>query len=239
MTPEELTAAENKLFERWVSSRSADEKFIPDGVPYPERYLASDVKVLLILKEPHSADGGWDLRDYLRGNMVDTKTWDNASRWAQALQQLPSPPTWDDVAIRNQASRQAAIAAVGIMNLNKVAGGARTNPAKLKACTRANRAFLREQIALYSPDVTLLCGTADFIPEVYSKAELGDPIGNRDPFSRSSPALGCMICFSHPQQSNRTHRELYELLAVGASTAYTEYGAVRNAITTPREKSNR
>ena len=47
MTPEERTAAENKLFERWVSSRSADEKFVPDGVPYPERYLASAVKVLL------------------------------------------------------------------------------------------------------------------------------------------------------------------------------------------------
>lgn len=222
MPSRDLSADENSLFDAWCAERKFGREFVRDGMPHPERYLASRIRVLLLLKEPYARSGGWDLRAGLRDHLTSGRTWNNASRWARALQDVPQPPPWETVAEQTTATRRENLASVAVVNLKKLIGRSRTRPSEVHLFVAENRDYIRLQLALYRPHITLLCGTAPFLRNLYEETEMGERRVTTAGISfRCHPLLGCMLRFYHPQSSQKSAELLYRQLASAAVEATT------------------
>jgi hypothetical protein len=215
-----LTEAENELFARWEPLVGKD--FIPDGAPYPDRYASAPVRVLLLLKEPWSPEGqrGWDLRDGLRTRLETGSTWNNAARWARAATSLPYAPAWKEVATQTTESRRAALASVAVVNVKKSLGTSRTTAKLVHAFARTYKEQIREQLALYRPHVTLLCGTAEFLGTLFEDHEQTPRATTRSGVRyRSVGGLGLVVRMPHPQAS-QSAQILYERLVNAGSELF-------------------
>ena len=59
-----ITKLENELFRKWALSRKG---FVADGVADETAYLASEPKVVFVMKEVNDPRGGnWDQRKFMR-----------------------------------------------------------------------------------------------------------------------------------------------------------------------------
>ena len=69
-----MTEEENTLFERWKEEHSL---FVPDGAVDETAFHAASPSILFLMKEVNSKEGGWDLREFLRGG-GRSATWNSA-----------------------------------------------------------------------------------------------------------------------------------------------------------------
>lgn len=149
--------AENRLFQRW---RQGTAGFVADGVVDEVAYLKCDLKILLVLKEVNDPKGGgWDLREFLRKG-GRPHTWSNVARWLDGIGELPASLPWNEVSQVSESQRREALQRIAAMNLKKSPGGYTTVDSELKRAAVVDREHLRQQFALYRPDVVICCGTA-------------------------------------------------------------------------------
>ena len=145
------------IWERWSAHYHATgidaDGICRDGVAIPERYDASPVKILFVLREANDWRNG-DIRQ-LMADGPRFQVWHTVGRWAAGfLQGFPEYETVDRYAtIRDSLQQVAAV------NLKKLSGGASSDPVQIDAYAFHDRELLREQIKHIGPTVIVACGT--------------------------------------------------------------------------------
>lgn len=151
-----LVQQEESLFEEW---RVARPGFVSDGVVDETAYLASEQRLLFILKEVNDPDGGdWDLREFMR-NGGRSQTWNNITRWIEGIRQLPAEIAWKQLEPIDEQRRIDALSSIAAMNLKKSPGGHTTNLEELNRVAVEDRVFINRQFNLYDPDIVICCGS--------------------------------------------------------------------------------
>ena len=139
---------------------------IYDGIVNIDEYLASEIKIMWILKEVHSVgdNGKWDLRDALNSLKNETQTamkyeWTgtfnpivyitygilNEKYWEEI------PNTWDDPEIIDILNK------IAFVNLKKVSGNSVANHNELFEYHNKYHHIIKMQIEAFCPDV-IICG---------------------------------------------------------------------------------
>jgi hypothetical protein len=162
-----IKSQEDALFAEWKGS---GQSFIYDGLVDEESYLASDPKIIFVLKESYdnTTPGDavvWDLREKILG--VRAPTWSTVARWAYGLGVLKADADWETTraAVANPAVYAMTMKSIGSMNIKKTPSRtAITDARKLTAYgedTR-NKGLLRRQWSLYQPAITVCGGKEPF-----------------------------------------------------------------------------
>lgn len=156
-----IVQRENELFQEW---RKTTPNLSEDGLVNPYYYIASEIKILFLLKEVNSKEG-FNLKDFVR-NGGRTQTWDNISRWTYGILNYNKEFDWDEIeAINNKAVRKEWLKFIGVMNIKKTPGGHTVNSKALRKGSANGKEFLKRQLNLYydnintRPDIIIACGT--------------------------------------------------------------------------------
>lgn len=189
----DICKREDDLFRRWRQKRP---NLVRDGAISELAYTGSSPRVVLVLKEVNSEYGGWDLRQEL---VLDPKwqTWNAVTRWMRGIRQLHRSLTWPEIEAKPDATeRVGALRSICVVNLKKEAGGPEASRASVARFAREDADFLREQLALYDPDVIICGGVGPLVNELM----------NLGPWARTSKGLEFVrrgktdiLNFYHPQ----------------------------------------
>lgn len=171
-----ISERENKLFDIWMKKKGR-KPFIKDGLPSPEEYLKSKVKILFILKDANfgisdedNKSGNFDSSPHdLRAELrKDPHVWWRKVRnWCAPL--LDSNLTWEDVKNKDIGE---SLAPFGFIQLKKNAGSGSVKYDTLLKVAKEDREEIKNQIAIYNPDFIVCCGVGEILYEdVYSGLE--------------------------------------------------------------------
>jgi hypothetical protein len=157
-----ISGKENRLFKEWAKKH---DEFSPDGVINEKSYLASNPKLLFLLKEVNSVDG-FDLRQVVRKG-GRSQTWDNMARWIYTIRNIDREIHWAELEKINTAKiKRELFKSICVMNIKKSPGGHTTNNNELWKIAAEDEEFLNRQFHIYyddplsRPDITIACGTA-------------------------------------------------------------------------------
>ena len=162
---------ENTLYKKYEEVLN----WVKDGVVDEENYKKASVKVLYILKE---ANGGknkkWqdkgskngDLRNYLKNKADRWQTWNNVVRWQYGIENLNNDKSWKQVFRVTHSFRKEHLRHTAVINLKKLAGNQNSNMKQILKHAKKNIALIRQQIALYEPDVVICGGTGDIVKRI-------------------------------------------------------------------------
>ena len=152
-----ITKQENELFRKWALSRQG---FVADGLAGETAYLASDPKVVFVMKEVNDpGGGGWDQREFMRKG-GRPQTWNNITRWVIGIRELEKDVAWKDVEEITEQQRIEALKSICAMNLKKSPGGSPTDNASLATIANEDKEYLNQQFSLYNADLVICCGAA-------------------------------------------------------------------------------
>lgn len=151
-----ITEQELALFNEWKGSR---EGFVFDGVVSEADYNNSKTKLCFVLKEVNDEGGGdWDLREFIR-NGARSQTWDNITRWIQCIQKGDDDIKWKFLEKVAEEDRKKFLRSICAMNLKKSPGTHTTVRSTFESVVSEDKSFIKRQYALYSPEITVCCGT--------------------------------------------------------------------------------
>ncbi len=144
------------LFDQWEKNRKG---FVFDGVVSEEDYLKSKIKLCFVLKEVNDKDGGgWDLREYIK-NGARKQSWDNITRWVKCIRNINLEYKWVELANVVEDERKSFLRSISVMNLKKTPGGYTSIKASFNKVVFQDKEYIQKQYAIYSPDITICCGT--------------------------------------------------------------------------------
>lgn len=157
MTPnaEALIDREAQLLDKWADGRKG---FVRDGVVDAEKYLASKVKLLYLLKEVNGGSD-WDLREFLRCG-GRKHTWENIARWTMGINRLPQELPWEQIAEISDEQRKELLQSICAVNVKKTSGTHTADAELVSKAAVQDAEFLKRQIEIYSPSIVVCCGTA-------------------------------------------------------------------------------
>ena len=150
-----ITERENELFARWSQKyEGCADSFIKDGVPCPESFEKASCKITFVLKDPNDFQGSnMDMRRWVCEYGGRPLTWDNVTRWTQAILEggdFPQKISLDD---RFRWLRQ-----ISFMNLKKLNGLSSAYSPAIKSYAKNDAEFIFEQLNIYQPDIIVCCG---------------------------------------------------------------------------------
>jgi hypothetical protein len=194
-----MRQAEDELFERWADVRGPG--FLKDGAG--RDFAGEPIRVLHVLKEavcdqmpdPNARFRWWDYRDFMNDG-GQPRTWNNVTRWtAHVLDNAP----FEAVSYVSQDLRRRYARRIAAVNLKEIPGGSQSDMSEIEWYAEKDAAFLREQISLYKPHVTIACGTGYIVERLYGLPAAGRiKCGDRH-YHPVHPELGHLIDFWHPQ----------------------------------------
>lgn len=159
---------EEELFDRWRGRR---KPFISDGLVDPKKYVASNPKIVFVLKEVNDPGGKeeWDLRSFLRKGGRG-RTWNNVVRWALGMQNFTCR-SWRQYKSISAAQRKEVLTSIGVINVKKTPGGASSKSEEIKSIARNDSDLLEEQIELYKPNYLICCGRVGHLLPRFQKLD--------------------------------------------------------------------
>lgn len=191
---EELRKAENDFLDSWASSVPG---FIRDGIADPEKYCSASVKLLFLLKEVNGGEN-WDLREFLKKDFGRNETWNVVARWVQGIFNLEKDFMWKELSENNYERRKETLPYICAVNLKKASGKSVADNSVVRKTAKENRTAIKEQIALYKPDIIICCGT-DY---AYTRAMGIKPdwkMTSRGIYYYIEHSGTVVIAFSHPE----------------------------------------
>lgn len=208
---------EKELFSKWKKAKGY-KYFISDGIFDENEWNKQTCKILFILKEANLENSNVDLCEYLLSEKSSTywKTWNNIARWIKALLEGGNYPKYVSNQDKSFWLRKAAF-----INLKKVGGDAVAEDETIREYALSDKAFIKEQIELYCPDIIICCGrgngkNADILHDIiFSSSEvsdwqqsLTDSKYNYFTVSLNGIKLVPVVSFYHPQM--RGGHELFQ-----------------------------
>jgi hypothetical protein len=161
----DIQKLEEQVLSEW-SNRYSKDSIVKDGIVNLEDYLASDLKVLLILKEANDeGGGGWDLRNFIREG-ARSQTWNTVTQWLKGIREIENDIHWSDIKKINKNERKKMLSSIAVMNLKKVPGGGSSKKEAIKSAAERDQDLINKQFELYSPDITICCGTGTIVQHV-------------------------------------------------------------------------
>ncbi len=200
LSAETLIESEESL---WKGYRDMRPRFVRDGAIEPQSYCNAPIRLLYVLKEPNDTvdEGDWDLREFVR-TRVRRQTWGLIAKWTKALLDSASGTNWLDVKEVDYGENQLEwLKQIAAINLKKTPGGGSADVRKLKHFAGDHRSFLRDQINILSPQVTILCGPD--VRRIFDDTICDRPLDydrtkNGTEYSRAEE-FGLVLAYYHPQ----------------------------------------
>lgn len=149
-----LREKETQLLNEWAAGCDG---FIQDGIVNAEQYLASEIRLLFLLKEVNGGSD-WDLRDFLR-NGGRKQTWENIARWTLGIRDFRHDLPWERLHEISEEQRKDILQSICAVNVKKTAGSHTANEKMVSNAALRDSDFLKRQIELYAPDMVICCGT--------------------------------------------------------------------------------
>ncbi|MCI6651927.1 MAG: uracil-DNA glycosylase family protein [Ruminococcus sp.] len=154
---------EEKLFDELKRS---NPNIIMDGIVNEKEYLSAKYRIVYILKEANGGKG-WSLKDFLYSG-GRAQTWDNVSRWTEAILNLENNHIWSYWEKDCEKRRSVYLKKIGVINLKKEAGSHTSVGKEIHSSAIKNKDFLQKQLSIYQPNLIICCGTAhSFIEAVF------------------------------------------------------------------------
>lgn len=211
---------EDLLFALWRGQqRFAAAEFNPDGLVDAACYAVAPVKQLFLMKQVAEP---CDLRVFLRGGAHPKRVsspWTAITRWTCGVEQFIATgrvPCWHEVDLVGSGGPESRgpLGRIGAVNLVKEAGGGTSDDKAVLAGAQAAADQLRQQLALYTADLTICCGSV--VWEAVSLLNLPDlgPVQStrRGVRYRTAGRLGTLIDFVHPASRGAPSHTFYALI---------------------------
>jgi len=224
-----LREKEDQLFDEWKQQYKdndlANVSIISDGAADPEEYLGSDPKVVFLLKDANADKSKvWDLRNFLKEEN-GSRTWDVIAQWVTGIRNLETDIHWSDIEQIRQKTHPEPLRSIVGINIKKTAGAGTTKVGDLWEHADRDQELLRKQLALYSADLVICCGSD--VTKIATKYLLPTISGgwsrtHRGVWYLRCQSLGCFVAFSHP-----TARVSSNLLFYGLMEAIREIKGAR------------
>ncbi|MBQ2960463.1 MAG: hypothetical protein IJE09_04485 [Oscillospiraceae bacterium] len=158
-----MIVKQKELFTKWKKDR---ESFVSDGLVDEAEYLNAPRKLLFLLKEVNGGES-WDLCEFLRKG-GRAQTWNNVARWVEGIFNLEREIPWTELDAdkkSNEQRRLDMLKKICAVNVKKSPGGHTSVNDEICDAGKRDAEYLREQLAIYEPEIIICCGT-DW---VYSK----------------------------------------------------------------------
>lgn len=166
--PANLNEREKELFDDWKGKyERKGQRFIEDGIVDHEKYAASDIRILVILKEVNDDKREkWKLKDHLTNSAPGT-TWGNVARWVKGLQGIINDEEYEWSKLeRIELERNELLSCISVMNIKKTPGGGTADDKALSDAAKEDKENLRKQIELYQPDIVICGGTGWLVKDI-------------------------------------------------------------------------
>ncbi|PKN01221.1 MAG: hypothetical protein CVU77_06460 [Elusimicrobia bacterium HGW-Elusimicrobia-1] len=158
---ETKTQALNRLFTRWIRTypQTAHDGFHRDGIIAEREFARQPNRILFVLAEPNSTGGrfvryrGADLRKVFGEEKLNKPLTRNLGLWTQML--LDGSSRYH---VLSPSKSQVQIRRIAIMNLKKFSGSGKADYAGIGLHAWHDRAFIRRQVAIISPNLIITCG---------------------------------------------------------------------------------
>lgn len=219
---------EDQLFNDWMKNYT-EGTFVKDGIPFPDLYQKSDVKILFMLKDANlgnssSNQGVFDLRGQLSTD--PHAWWSKVSEWCYVLENGGSDKSWSEIRshVRKSDSNtnlRDALSSYGFVQTKKIGGLGSISRDELKKYVENDEEFLRKQIEIYEPDIMVCCGTADFLSKILSsdsRRETANGVGYYS--ARVGHKTTFLVDYCHP--SARMGSKVAGVVAYGLNDAVCE-----------------
>lgn len=207
---------EDRIYKEWDILYG--NQIVRDGVVSEQDYNSpAKKKIVFILKDVNSPDGGgWDLRKLLLEGEI-SYTWSTVARWVHGINNLDQELDWKvNYAKADQGYRQKQLKSICVMNLKKTIGKGNANEKEIHdfALQEKNQKLLVDQYTLYNPDFTICGGTGYLFRKVMEeyieeKSVSGSTQWETTPRGieyLEAPKGKYIISFSHPEA--RIHKPL-------------------------------
>lgn len=207
-----ITDKENELFEKWALSRPG---FVGDGVADETAYLASDAKVVFVMKEVNDPGGGnWNQREFMRKG-GRPQTWNNITRWVIGIRNLEEDIAWKNLGEITEQQRIDSLKSICAMNLKKSPGGSAADNETLATIAYEDKEYLKRQFSFYNADLVVCCGSAT--SEIFHSVIELDSRPNwktttRGVWFHEYPAKKYIVEYFHPQARIQGYLLYYGLI---------------------------
>ena len=219
---------ENTLYKKYENILN----WVKDGVVNEENYKKANVKVLYILKE---ANGGknktWqdkgskngDLRNYLNKHANRWQTWNNVVRWQYGIENLNNDDSWKQVFRVKPNFRKEYLRHTAVINLKKLAGNQDSNMNEILKHANVNKELLKQQIALYQPNIVICGGTGNIVKEIglfegldkWEKSERGV-------FYYTAKNKTIIVSYKHPGAREAKNKMFFDIIKTIKEAKSTE-----------------
>ena len=158
-----LIEKQKALFDEW---KAECPDIVTDGVINESAYLDAAIKILYLLKEVNGGES-WDLCEYV-ANGGRKQTWDNITRWTMGIMQHAREIPWSEIEEITVGQRKEVLKSICAVNVKKLSGGHTANVDLVHDAARTDRERIKQQLAIYEPDIIVCCGTSgQYFDDIY------------------------------------------------------------------------
>jgi hypothetical protein len=166
MSIETLEQLERRLFDEW---RAREPDLVTDGVIKESAFLQARCRIVFVLKEVNSAEGGWDLRENIQKSLEEGgggQFLKNLVQWTLGIMHWDKEISWADLEkmVGDKEQRRNSLSATCVMNLKKTPGKGTAETNAVAEAAEKYGPFLRRQLGFYldvGPDSVpriIICG---------------------------------------------------------------------------------
>ena len=193
----DIATQQKELFDKL---KELDPSIIIDGVPDESQYISAPYRIMYVLKEVNGGSS-WSLCDHLQSGGRDREhdpTWDNIARWTEGIFNLTEEIPWSELENNCWNRRERMLPKICAINVKKTSGGYTSKDKEIYSAAVNNADILRQQLALYTPDIVICCGTEEaFVDACFQDKQIDWKMTSRGVWYFREKAM-TVISFAHP-----------------------------------------
>ena len=193
----DIATQQKELFDKL---RELDHSIIIDGVSDESQYTSAPCRIMYVLKEVNGGSG-WNLCEHLQSggrNREHDPTWDNIARWTEGIFKLPEELPWSELEENCWSRREKMLPKICAINVKKTSGSYTSKTKEIYSAAVNNADILRQQLALYTPDIVICCGTEGaFVDACFRDKQIDWKMTSRGVWYFREKAM-TVISFAHP-----------------------------------------
>lgn len=158
-------------FDKWKNlEHHRSQVFVEDGVVCPEKWFASGIRPLFLLKEAYGGDHNWSLvNDYLVKDDPIERVWKTISLWTKGILKTTAehiePYEINDAEFSKFNNEY--LKSIAVINVKKSKGVNTSDYNDILSYAKSDRSLLLEQLKICDPTI-IICGyTIDPLIEIF------------------------------------------------------------------------